>query len=101
MHSHLAQWEQAIERCRNTVIGDPSFWWAYIDLVAANAWLGRDAEAKAAIAELLKLKPGFTVQTWVGLAANFSDNPIFSQQIQRMVEGLRKAGLPEGEVKSN
>jgi adenylate cyclase len=101
LHSHLAQWEQAIEWCRKTVIGDPSFWWAYIDLAAANAWLGRDTEAKAAVAELLKLKPGFTVQTWVGLAANFSDNPIFSQQIQRMVEGLRKAGLPEGEQKTN
>ena len=93
IHSHLAQWDQAIEPCRNCIISNPNYWWAYVDIAAAYAWLGRDAEAKAAIAELQKVKPGFTVQTWLGI--KFTDNIVFNQQYQRIAEGLRKAGLPE------
>ena len=41
------------------------------------------------------MKPGFTVKAEIELGARFSDNPVYDQQIARMVEGLRKAGLPE------
>ena len=44
-----------------------------------------------------KVYPGFTVQTWAGI--HWSDDPTFNAQYQRIVEGLRKAGLPEGEAK--
>jgi hypothetical protein len=48
------------------------------------------------IAEALlqKLYPGFTVQTWAGM--HWSDDPTFNAQYQRIIEGLRKAGLPRG-----
>jgi hypothetical protein len=68
-------------------------WFPYIDLIAANAFLGREAEAKADAAELLKLQPKFTVQMFASL--NWTDNSIFNQQYARLVEGLRKAGVPE------
>jgi adenylate cyclase len=64
-------------------------------------WLGRETEAKAALAELLKLQPDFTVQGFMSLIPLFSDNPIFTQQLVRLAEGLRKAGLPEGQAKTN
>jgi adenylate cyclase len=51
------------------------------------------------VAQLQKVYPGFTVQTWAG--HHFSDDPIFDAQFQRIVEGLRKAGLPEGEKKTD
>jgi adenylate cyclase len=57
------------------------------------ARLGRDAEAKAAIAELLKLRPGFAVQSWAN--RNQSDDPAFNREFARIAEGLRKAGLAE------
>ncbi len=96
LHSHLAQWEQAIEHCRLAAQGGaPNAWITYSDLVSANTWLGRDAEAKAAMAELVKLNPRLTVQSYISGAATYSDNPVFTQQIARMAEGLRKAGLPE------
>jgi TolB-like protein/class 3 adenylate cyclase len=101
IHSHLAQWEQAIEHCRLAAQGAPNLWFTYADLAAANAWLGRDGEAKATLADLLKLKPDMTVQAYLALAAIYSDNAVFKQQIARMVEGLRKAGMPEGEQKTN
>ena len=100
-HTHLAQWEQAIEWCQKSIATDAGTWFPYVDLAAASAWLGHDAEAKAAIAGLLKAYPGFTVQTFADMAARLTYNSTFADQIQRILEGLRKAGLPEGEKKTN
>jgi adenylate cyclase len=93
-HAHLAQWAQAIEWCRKSTATDAGYWLPYVDLAAAYAWTGRDVEARAAIAELLKLMPGYTVRKWAD--AGLSDNPTFRAEYQRIVDGLRKAGLPEG-----
>jgi TolB-like protein len=71
----------------------------FIDLAAANAWAGHDKEAKEAVAQLRRLYPDFTVQTWAGM--QWSDDPTFNEQYVRIVEGLRKAGLPEGEKKTD
>ena len=46
-------------------------WHAPIDIAAASARMDRDADARAAVAELLKLKPGCTVQQWLSLAYGF------------------------------
>jgi len=99
LHAHLAQWEQVIEWCGKSAAGAPGFWYPLVDLAVANAWLGRDKEAKEAAAQLQKVYPGFTVQTWAGI--HWSDDPTFNAQFQRIVEGLRKAGLPEGAAKTN
>jgi len=91
-YTHLARDAEAVEWCRKSVAIIP-FWIAYVDLASAYAWLGRDAEARAAIGELLKLTPNYTVDRWEH--AGFSNNPVFLAQYHRIVEGLRKAGLPE------
>jgi adenylate cyclase len=95
LHVHLAQWSEALEHCRSGIQGAPYVWFAHADLAMANAWLGHDTEAKSATADLLKLKPNLTVKGYAAIAATFSENPVFTQQIARMAEGLRKAGLPE------
>jgi len=94
MHTHLAQWDEAIEWCRKSVATHPIFW-AYVDLAAAYAWTGRDMDARAAVEELQKVKPGYTVQQFATI--KWTDNPTFNAQYARIAEGLRKAGLPEGE----
>lgn len=94
-HAHLAEWEQAVEWCEKSIATRATYWQAWVDLAAAQSWLGRDAEAKAAIAEALKLRPGFTLLTWQ--KNKVSDDPAFKMQFERITEGLRKAGLPEGE----
>jgi TolB-like protein len=99
LHTHLAQWEQTIEWCNKAIASGNRFFGAYVDLAAANAWAGHDKEAKDAAAQLQKVYPGFTVQTWAGI--HWSDDPTFNEQYQRIVEGLRKAGVPEGEKKTN
>jgi adenylate cyclase len=93
-HAHLAEWEQAVEWCEKS-IATRAYWQAYVDLAAAESWLGRDTEAKAAIAEVLKLRPDFTLLIWK--KNKVSDDPTFKKEFERITEGLRKAGLPEGE----
>jgi TolB-like protein/class 3 adenylate cyclase/Tfp pilus assembly protein PilF len=91
-HEHLAHDAEAIEWCRKSVAIAP-FWFAYVNLAASYAHLGQQAEAKAAVAELQKLMPGFTVHRWA--STPYSDNPLWLKQYARITEGLRKAGLPE------
>jgi len=94
-NTHLARDAQAIEWCLKSLATGKTFWFAYVDLASAYAWRGQNAEAAAAVAELLKLRPGFTVQTLVQEGSGTSDNPAFRKEFQRIVEGARKAGLPE------
>ena len=89
---HLKHWDDAIPWCSKSVALSP-YWLAYVDLAAAYAWTGKDAEAKAAVVELLKLMPGYTVQKWAN--AGWSDNPTFLAEYAYIIEGLRKAGLAE------
>ena len=91
--THLARYSEAIPWCLKSVAAGP-LWLAYVDLAAGYAWIGQKKEAKNAISELLKLKPNYTVRAWA--TAGFSDNPEFLVEYQKIVEGLRKAGLPEG-----
>ena len=94
-NTHLARDAQAIDWCLKSIATGKTFWFAYVDLASAYAWRGQQAEAAAAVAELLKLRPGFTVQTMVQEGSETSDNPAFRKEFQRIVDGARKAGLPE------
>jgi adenylate cyclase len=93
LHSHLAQWDQVLEPCGRAVEGIQGNWFPYIDLIAANTFLGRDADARADVVKLLQINPKFTVQMFASL--NWTDNAVFNQQYARLVDGLRKAGVPE------
>jgi tetratricopeptide (TPR) repeat protein len=95
LHNYLAHWEEAIPWCEKSIAGNPKVFYPYVHLAAANAWAGRDKEAKDAAAQLQKVQSGYTVQTWAG--RHMSDDPTYNAQNQRIIEGLRKAGVPEGE----
>jgi TolB-like protein/class 3 adenylate cyclase len=97
-NTHLRHWQETITWCSKSVAIAP-YWLAYADLAAAYAWLGKESDAKAAVAELLKLMPGYTVQKWAN--AGWSDNPKFLEEYAYITEGLRKAGLPEGTTAQN
>ena len=57
------------------------------------AQLNRPDEARSAVQAGLALNPTLTMR-WFRAGA-FSDNPIYLTQRERVVEGLRMAGLPE------
>jgi TolB-like protein/tetratricopeptide (TPR) repeat protein len=89
----LGQWEKAVEWCTKSIATDATFYFPYVNLVAAYGWLNRDYEAKNAVASLLKLMPSFTVNYAEKLW--FSSDPTFELEEHRILEGLRRAGLPE------
>ena len=94
-HSHLGEYEKAIEWCRRSIAVKP-FWIAYADLASAYAWLERPREAQDAVAELRKLMPDYSVARWLEDGNGWSDNTVFLAEFDRLAEGLRKAGLPDG-----
>jgi adenylate cyclase len=100
-HAQLAQWEQAIPWCSKSAAGQPEVFYPLAILAAADALAGHDKEAKDAAAQLQKVYPGFTVQTWAGIHLHMTDDPTFHARFQRQLEGLRKVGVPEGEAKAN
>ena len=87
------------EWCGKSIANGNQSFFPFLGLAASNAWAGHDKEAKEAAAQLQKVYPGFTVQTWAGI--HWSDDPTFNAQNQRVIEGLRKAGVPEGEKKTD
>jgi tetratricopeptide (TPR) repeat protein len=66
----------------------------HFNLAAALAHLGRLQEARLAVEAGLALNPRFTIRGY-GAGAQ-SDNPKYLAQRERMIEGMRKAGVPEG-----
>jgi adenylate cyclase len=98
-HAHMAQWEKAVEWSQRSIATSSGYWLPYVDLIAASGWLGREAEVKGAIDGLRELMPGFTVQDWANV--RWSGNLKFQHEYARIVDGLRKAGLPEGQAKAN
>jgi predicted Zn-dependent protease len=64
-------------------------------LAAALGLLGVLDEARAAAKAGLALNPGFTIRRFRAIAQS-SDNPAFLAGLERICEGMRVAGVPEG-----
>jgi TolB-like protein/Flp pilus assembly protein TadD len=79
---------------RNAIDRSPEHPPAYFFLIAAAAMQGDLAAATEALATLLRLQPGFSL-AWM------SENMAYSEEVgERLLEGLRKAGMPEGMTES-
>ena len=71
----------------------PDIFWTYHHFAAMYGQLGREAEAREAVANLLRVWPGFTVADSVAEMNKFSQPAALQKAYQ---DGLRKAGIPEG-----
>ncbi|WP_162561370.1 adenylate/guanylate cyclase domain-containing protein [Methylobacterium terrae] len=89
---HLGRDEAAIDPLRRAAAVNPLFDFPHLYLACAFARLGRDAEARASLAEFLRLRPGYTIARYRSLT---STEPTFLAQRERLYDGLRRAGLPE------
>lgn len=81
----LDRFDEAIAAAKKALQKNQAFAPAYRSLIAALAHLGREAEARVAATALLKLKPDFRISEWHAGRS----------QPQMLIDGLRKAGLPE------
>jgi adenylate cyclase len=83
----LRRFEEAIVAGKRALRQNPSYPGAYRCLASALAHLGRDLEVREAAARVLELDPGFTISAWIARGGQSS--------AKLVIEGLRKAGLPE------
>ena len=73
-------------------------WLSHLDLAYTLPFLGRIDEAKAHVATLLKMHPTMSVAEADAFYRLLCFEPAFRE---KMARGLRQAGLPEGEARSN
>jgi hypothetical protein len=92
MRKAVAWLRRAIETNRNYPI-------AHLRLAATLAHLGRLSEARSAAQAGLALNAAYTIAR--ERAAAPSDNPLYLSQRERVLEGMRKAGVPEGRALSS
>ena len=88
----LSRFDEAIVAAKKALRQNPSYWVAYRCLASALGHLGRDAEAREAVARLLELDPAISVSEWIARGGQ--------SNAKLMIEGLRKAGLPEEAIRS-
>jgi tetratricopeptide (TPR) repeat protein len=89
-HFRKGEYEKALAAFQRGFI--PGSWLSQLQLAYTYGWLGDEAEAQKAVAKLRELKPGFTIED----ATRFYRVYMFEDSyINRMVEGLKRAGLPE------
>jgi adenylate cyclase len=83
----LRRFDEAIVAGKKAQRQNRSFATAYRCLASAFAHLGRDAEAREAAARVLETDPTFTISAFIA-RGGYSNSKL-------LIEGLRKAGLPE------
>jgi adenylate cyclase len=83
----LRRFDEAILAGKKAQHQNPSYSEAYRCLASAFAHLGSDAEARDAAARLLEVDPAFTISAWIARGGQ--------SNAKLLIEGLRKAGLPE------
>ncbi len=86
----LKRYGEAVRLSRECVSRLPNSQWPHILLASAYAQSGQLEEARAEAAEVLRINPGFTIESWKRLVV-FKD----PKDAEHRLDGLRKAGLPE------
>jgi TolB-like protein/class 3 adenylate cyclase/Flp pilus assembly protein TadD len=91
---HLGADEDAVAWFRRAIELKANISLTHFFLAAALTNLGKLEEARAETQAGLALNPTFTIRRF-RLGAE-SDNPVFLKQRERLMDGMRKAGVPEG-----
>jgi adenylate cyclase len=81
---------EAVHLCRECALRLPNLQLPHLWLAAAFAQSGHLEEARKETAEVLRINPGFTIASWRNLAVYKN-----SEDAEHLLDGLRKAGLPE------
>jgi TolB-like protein/Flp pilus assembly protein TadD len=68
----------------------------HFDLAAVLARVGKLDEARAAVNAGLALDPRFTIRRYRDITFSNSDDPTYRAGRERLIEGMRLAGAPEG-----
>jgi adenylate cyclase len=103
----LKQYDQAIDWARRAIAVGTSSPFNQANVAAALALTGHEAEAGEALEQFLALPSSAQFRTIAAFKAhnarfaNVTIDPHVLEAYDRLYEGLRKAGLPEGEAKAH
>jgi len=86
----LKRYRDAVHWHREHISREPIAHWSYVGLASAYAQLGQLEEARAAAAEVLRINPGFTIES-ARRTLVYKD----AKDLEHEIDGMRKAGLPE------
>ncbi len=91
---YLGSDEEAAAWLQRAIETNRSYSLQHFALACALAHLGQLDDARAAVQAGLALNPTFTLRRF--RAGTSSNNPTFLAQRERIYDGMRKAGVPEG-----
>ena len=92
---HLGSWEQAVAWFRRAIEANRNYPTVYFNLAAALAQLGRLDEAHSAVEAGLALNPAYTISRIRAAWTARSGDPTYLTGLERILEGMRRAGVPE------
>jgi len=93
-HMAAGRYAEAIEWADRTLHAQPRYIVAMRFKLVCLAHLGRTDEARELFKLVLELSPGLTIASW---QASYATVSVFSAEFLALyVDGLRKAGVPEG-----
>jgi adenylate cyclase len=90
---HLGAYEDALNLFRRSIELNRNYATGRFYLAATLVELDRLDEAKSEVKAALALNPNFTLRRYRDAAQ--SDNPVFLKGRERIIEDMRKAGVPE------
>ena len=93
--NRLGSWEQAIAWYRRAIEANRNYPLGYFGLAAALAHLNRLDQARSAVKAGLALNPNFSISRARALWTAIADDPTYLAQLEPILDGMRKAGVPE------
>ncbi len=86
-YTQMGRYQEAIPILKRHLARYPNNWAAHSILVVDYTELGREDEARAEAAEVLRISPHFSLERWMQIS------PQKDQYLKRVIADLRKAGL--------
>jgi len=91
------QYEKSAEVSRKAIQRFPPNYLVYVQYSISTSLLGRTEEARASVNELLRLNPQFSIEQFKAFMSRIGMKD--QTAVEKFVEALRKAGLPETTAK--
>jgi TolB-like protein len=88
--------EEAVALFSRSIENNRTFPLEHFFLAAMLANRGEQEEAQSEVKAGLALDPGFTIRRFRTGAEAQGDNPVYRARLERLIERMRKAGVPEG-----
>jgi len=88
--SHTGRLEEAVSSFKKAIERAPNYFRTHAVLSAVYSMMGRDKEAQAEAAEVLRINPRFSLE-WYARTTSIKDRSV----VDKHVNAMRKAGLPD------